>query len=54
MMDDERQRLRRLLLDGAASPPGAAVDQAYFAGLRDRVRAGLGTGGDGCRRAGGG
>lgn len=53
-VDQERQRLRRLLLDGAASPPGAAVDQAYFAGLRDRVRAGLGTGGDGCRRAGGG
>ena len=53
-MDDERQRLRRLLLDGASPPPGAAVDQAYFAALRDRVRAGQASGGDGCRRGGGG
>jgi antitoxin ParD1/3/4 len=36
--DQERQRLRALLLDGAASAPTSAVDDAYFDGLRDRVR----------------
>jgi len=36
--DQDRQRLRDLLLDGAASPATAAADDAYFNGLRDRVR----------------
>jgi antitoxin ParD1/3/4 len=36
--DQGRQRLRKLLLDGAASPPTAAADDAYFSGLRERVR----------------
>jgi antitoxin ParD1/3/4 len=36
--DQDRQRLRGLLLEGASSPMGEAVDPAYFAGLRDRVR----------------
>ena len=36
--DQDRQRLRKLLLDGAASPATPAVDEAYFSGLRDRVR----------------
>ena len=37
-MDQDRQHLRGLLLDGAASAPGAPVDAAYFEGLRDEVR----------------
>ena len=37
--DQERQRLRRLLLAGAASRPAAAADDAYFDGLRRRLRA---------------
>ena len=36
--DQERQRLRQLLLDGAASPATIAADDAYFSGLRDRVQ----------------
>lgn len=36
--EQDRQRLRELLLEGASSPPGAPADGAYFAGLRDRVR----------------
>jgi antitoxin ParD1/3/4 len=36
--DRETQRLRSLLLDGAASPPTAPVDAGYFDGLRERVR----------------
>jgi antitoxin ParD1/3/4 len=36
--DQERQRLRALLLEGAASPQAGAADDAYFAGLRERVR----------------
>ena len=35
--DQDRQRLRGLLLDGASSPPTAPVDSAYFDGLRERV-----------------
>jgi antitoxin ParD1/3/4 len=35
--DQERQQLRGLLLAGAASPPAAAADGAYFAALRARV-----------------
>ena len=36
--DQDRLRLRCLLLAGAASAPAAAADPAYFEGLRDRVR----------------
>jgi len=36
--DQDRVRLRDLLLQGAASPTAAPVDQAYFDGLRDRAR----------------
>lgn len=36
--DQDRQRLRRLLLDGAASTPASPADDAYFGRLRDRVR----------------
>ncbi len=36
--DQDRQRLRDLLLDGAASPATADADEAYFTGLRERVR----------------
>lgn len=36
--DQERQRLRGLLLEGAQSPAGAPIDGAYFAGLRERAR----------------
>jgi antitoxin ParD1/3/4 len=35
--DQDRQRLRALLLDGAASPPTAPADAAYFEALRDRA-----------------
>lgn len=37
--DQDRQRLRNLLLDGASSPAGATVDAGYFDTLRARVRA---------------
>ncbi len=36
--DQDRQRLKRLLLDGAASPSAGPADQAYFDGLRERIR----------------
>ncbi|MCX7374405.1 MAG: type II toxin-antitoxin system ParD family antitoxin [Alphaproteobacteria bacterium] len=36
--DQERERLRGLLLDGAASAPAAPADDAYFNTLRRRVR----------------
>lgn len=36
--DQDRQRLRSLLLDGAASPPTTTADADYFDGLRDVVR----------------
>jgi antitoxin ParD1/3/4 len=38
--DQERQQLRRLLLDGAQSAPGPLADDTYFAALRRRVDAG--------------
>ncbi len=38
--DQDRERLRGLLLDGAASPPGPIADDSYFGSLRDRARAG--------------
>ncbi len=36
--DQDRTRLRGLLLDGAASAPGSPADDGYFDGLRNRVR----------------
>ena len=36
--DRDRQRLRRLLLDGAESPPGPPADAGYFEALRSRIR----------------
>ncbi|MNN25885.1 Antitoxin ParD4 [compost metagenome] len=36
--DQDRQRLRGLLMAGAASPPTGPVDSAYFESLRNRVR----------------
>ena len=36
--DRDRQRLRGLLLDGAASASTAPADEAYFGELRERVR----------------
>jgi antitoxin ParD1/3/4 len=38
--DQDRQQLRRLLLDGANSDPGAPADTAYFDQLREHVRKG--------------
>ena len=37
--DQDRQRLRNLLVDGAISPPGPNADAAYFEELRSRIRA---------------
>lgn len=36
--DQDRMRLRGLLLAGAASAPTAPLDETYFAHLRKRVR----------------
>ncbi|ODT63860.1 type II toxin-antitoxin system ParD family antitoxin [Phenylobacterium sp.] len=36
--DQDRQRLKGLLLEGAASPAGQTADAAYFDHLRNRVR----------------
>lgn len=36
--DQDRQRLRGLLLEGASSAPAGPVDAAYFDALRERVR----------------
>jgi antitoxin ParD1/3/4 len=35
--DQDRQRLRSLLLSGAESHPGPAVDEEYFGQLRGRI-----------------
>lgn len=35
--DQDRLRLRQLLLAGLASEPGPVADDAYFAALRDRI-----------------
>jgi len=35
--DQDRLQLRGLLLAGAASPPAAVADAAYFADLRARI-----------------
>jgi antitoxin ParD1/3/4 len=37
-IDQDRQRLRNLLLEGAESPATTAADDGFFNGLRDRVR----------------
>ena len=37
--EQDRQHLRRLLLDGAASPLETVADDAHFQGLRDRIKA---------------
>jgi antitoxin ParD1/3/4 len=36
--DQDRLRLRNLLLEGAESPLGSPADAGYFAGLRKRAR----------------
>ncbi|EXS67898.1 ribbon-helix-helix domain-containing protein [Sphingobium sp. Ant17] len=36
--DQDRQNLRRLMLDGATSTQTQSVDESYFADLRDRAR----------------
>ena len=36
--DQDRQRLRGVLLAGAATAPASPADAAYFEGLRDPVR----------------
>jgi antitoxin ParD1/3/4 len=36
--DQERARLRAMLLQGAASPSAGAADAAYFDGLRESIR----------------
>ena len=36
--DRERQQLRRILLDGAASSPGPLADATFFSSVRDRIR----------------
>jgi antitoxin ParD1/3/4 len=38
--DRDRQQLRRVLLDGAASSPGPVADASYFTFVRDRIRSG--------------
>ncbi|MFT4192128.1 MAG: type II toxin-antitoxin system ParD family antitoxin [Comamonas sp.] len=40
--DQDRQQLRRLLLAGATSTPGAPVDGDYFDALRSRIGGTLG------------
>lgn len=36
--DQDRQHLRKMLLDGAASPVTAEANESYFDKLRERVR----------------
>lgn len=36
--DQDRSRLRGLLLEGAADAPGPVADEPYFAGLRAGLR----------------
>jgi antitoxin ParD1/3/4 len=36
--EQERQRLRAMLLEGVESGPGVAADQSCFEGLRERLR----------------
>lgn len=36
--DKDRQQLRRVLLDGAASSPGPLADAPYFKSVRERIQ----------------
>ena len=36
--DQDRQALRRLLLEGFESPPAVVADETYFESLRDELR----------------
>ncbi len=36
--DQDRQRLRNILLEGAESTPSEPADATYFDALRDRIR----------------
>lgn len=36
--DQDRERLRKLLLGGASPPPAGPVDDAWFEDLRERAR----------------
>ena len=36
--DQDRSRLRNLLLEGAASPAGEVADELYFEGLRESIQ----------------
>ena len=36
--DQDRERLRGLLVEGASTPLGPVADESFFAALRDRVR----------------
>jgi antitoxin ParD1/3/4 len=38
--EQDRQRLRNLLLDGAESESGPAADNVYFESLRERIHTG--------------
>lgn len=37
--EQERTRLRALIVDGMSSGPGSELDDGYFATLRERIRA---------------
>ncbi|MCB0982358.1 MAG: type II toxin-antitoxin system ParD family antitoxin [Acidimicrobiaceae bacterium] len=36
--DQDRERLRGLLVEGASTPLGPVADESFFEALRDRVR----------------
>ncbi|HEY6577961.1 MAG TPA: type II toxin-antitoxin system ParD family antitoxin [Rhizomicrobium sp.] len=36
--DQDRQKLRNMLLEGGASPPAREADKTYFSDLRKQVR----------------
>jgi len=36
--EQDKQKLRNMLLEGAASPLEGPADEAYFEGLRERIR----------------
>jgi antitoxin ParD1/3/4 len=38
--EEDRAQLRRLLLEGAGSPPSGEADASYFEDLRAYIRAG--------------